>query len=113
MAGWGKYFLLIAVVAFATFYGADAVKCYYTSDLQVMDNCVWCRKDSAYSSVANVATRSCVPTCVQTVQSGAVGTGAGTYCCQTDYCNGSNTINQVNLVLGALASIVAFYFHRQ
>jgi len=107
----------IALIALMACYQAEAISCYVgigaggISESSKVAGCTTCQKISADVSglgglggLADSAVRSCVTNTTCTPSSiGVGGVSEGTYCCNTELCNGSTTVYISSLLsIGAL-----------
>jgi hypothetical protein len=103
--------LVAAVVACASFYGADAISCYVTGGA-IQTGCDQCMKISAQvGGVTVTSTKACTAQCTPTSASGGLNTGYGTFCCNTELCNSASSV-QVSLLGASIASLLALWFIR-
>merc|ERR1712226_168057 len=109
---------LVAVVLAALFVSGEAINCYdgcsgLTNEastsgctLTTDDSCTYCQKYKVGIASTYSYSRSCVSTC--TAGGGFIwGTGAETYCCQTEACNSASVAKvSVPLVLLTVAKML-------
>ncbi|CAL8104483.1 unnamed protein product [Calicophoron daubneyi] len=97
------YWILTITLLFSSLTApAKPIKCYVSEvgTTHVQDNCTYCLKMVASAGGVQNVVKGCEDLCVQLT----VGP-TGTYCCQSDLCNGSSRLSLTIQILAILLSI--------